>query len=229
LVTPLACTTPPVGSIGNINCTIVTLTPSEVASFKLVVHVSPVDVNSISNTAYVSSSTNDPDPGNNSATVSAEVSVKKYKEKVLTDLKILRGTVIAKQDGKALDDGIKRLSNSLEADLWLSANTLVAKRGEQVFQREKDAIAKLSSLIKKNKGGIIGTLQEFINRLVAADHALADIAIHQAMSTIGSSKEIVIAQNELAQGNQRANNGQYALAITHYQNAWRHARQPTKK
>lgn len=227
--TPLACSTPPVGGTGNINCTMATLTPSEFASFELVVRVSPADVSSLSNTAYVSSNTNDPDPGNNSATLTAEVSVKKYKEKVLTELTILRGTVTDKQDGKALDDAIKRLSNSLDADLWLSENTLVAKKGEQVFQWEKDAIVKLSSLLKKNKGGITGTLQEFINRLVAADRALADIAIHQALSAIGNSKEIGIAQKEFAQGNQSVNNGQYDMAIIHFRNAWQHAQQPMKK
>lgn len=226
---PFACTTPPIGGTGNIHCTIATLTPGESASFGLVVRVNPVDVNSISNTVSVSSSITDPDSGNNSATVTAEVSIKKYKEKVLTDLTILRGTITDKQDGKTLDDAIKRLSNSLDAGLWLSENTLVTKNGKNVFQWEKDTVVKLSSLIKRNNSEIAGSLQGFINRLVAADRALADIAIHQAISANGNPKEIAIAQNEFTRGNQSANNNQYAMAITHFRNAWQHAHQAMKK
>jgi uncharacterized repeat protein (TIGR01451 family) len=224
-----ACTTPPGGGTGNINCTIATLTPGESASFGLVVRVSPVDVTSISNTASVSSSITDPNPGNNSATATATVSVKKYKEKVLTDLTTLRDTVSDKKDGKTLDDAIKRLSGSLDAGLWMSENTLVTKNGKNVFLREKDAIVKLSNLIKKNNGSIAGTLQGFINRLVAADHALAAIAIHQAMSATGNPNQILIAQNELARGDQSANNTQYVTAIGHFRNAWQHAQQAMKK
>jgi hypothetical protein len=134
----------------------------------------------------VSSSITDLDFGNNSATVTAEVSVKKYKEKVLTDLTMLRGIVSDKKDRKTLDDAIKHLSTSLDESLWLSENTLVTKNGKNVFQSEKDAIVKLSHLIKRNNSGIAGTVQGFINRLVAADRALADIAIYQVMSAHGN-------------------------------------------
>ena len=223
------CTTPSGGGTGSVNCTIATLTSGESASFGLVVRVSPVDVNSISNTASVSASTTDPNSGNNSATVTAEVSVKKYKQSILTDLTTLRNTVTDKKDGKKLDDAIQRLSNSLDSGLWVSENTLDAKNGKKVFLGEKDTVVKLSSLIKKNNSGIAGTIQGFINRLVAADRALADIAIHQAISAGAPGNKIAIAQNEFARGNNSANNNQYTVAILHFRNAWQHAQQAMKK
>jgi uncharacterized repeat protein (TIGR01451 family) len=226
---PFTCTTPPSGGSGNINCTIALLTTGESASFGLVVRVNPVNVNSISNTASVSSSITDLDFGNNSATVTAEVSVKKYKEKVLTDLTMLRGIVSDKKDRKTLDDAIKHLSTSLDESLWLSENTLVTKNGKNVFQSEKDAIVKLSHLIKRNNSGIAGTVQGFINRLVAADRALADIAIYQVMSAHGNIKQIANAQNEFTRGNQSADNSQYVMAVIRFQNAWQHAQQAMKK
>jgi uncharacterized repeat protein (TIGR01451 family) len=223
------CTAPPSGGTGGINCTITTLALGESASFRLVVRVSPVDVSLISNTATVLSSTTDPNPGNNSATVTAVVSIKKYKRSILTELTALRGTVTDKQDGKKLDDAIQRLSNSLDSGLWMNDNTLVAKNGKTVFLREKDAVVKLSDLVKKNNGGIAGTLQGFISRLVAADRALADIAIHQAISAGGPDNKIAIAQNDFARGNRSAESSQYAVAIAHFRNAWQHAQQVMKK
>jgi uncharacterized repeat protein (TIGR01451 family) len=224
------CTTPPIGGTGNIDCTIATLAMDELINFILVVRVDPIDVSSISNTASVSSSTTDPMPGNNTDTVKVTVSIKNYKQAILDDLITLRGTVTNNQDGRKLDHAIQRLSNSLDKGFWLTDNTLVVKSGKRVFSQERDAVAKLNELLKHNNSGINSVLlQEFIDRLVAADRALADIAIHQAISASGNANQIARAQNEFSRGDDSANNGQYTMAITRYQNAWQRAQQAMKK
>jgi uncharacterized repeat protein (TIGR01451 family) len=223
------CTTPASGGTGNVSCTLATLAVGASATFTLVVRISPVDTPSISNTASIAASTIDPNPGNNSAKVTAVDSVKNYKQHVLTDLITLRGAVTDKQDGKKLDDAIKHLANSLAPSLWVDGNTLVAKGGDKVFREQKDAVGKLIDLLKNNNSGISGGLQGFINRLVAADRALADIAINQAISAGDDPNQIAQAQNELAQGNSSATAGKYIVAIEHYRNAWKHAQQAMKK
>ena len=223
------CTTPSSGDTGVVSCTIPTLPLGASASFTLVVRVSPVDVNSITNTASIASATVDPNPSNNSASVTAVVSVKLFKQSVLTDLITLRTTVTDKQDGKKLDDAIKHLTNSLNPSLWINDNTLVAKRGKKVFTEEKNVVVKLSILIKQNNSGISGSLKQLVRRLVAADRALADIALHQAINAGGDTNQIAIATKELTRGNSNANAGQYNVAIEHYRNAWQHAQQAMKK
>jgi uncharacterized repeat protein (TIGR01451 family) len=220
------CTTP---SGGSINCGLTTLSPGGSAGFALVVVVDPVDVNSITHRVSATSSITDPDPGNNSAEVTAVVSVKKYKQQVLTELTALRGSISDKQVGKKLDDAIQRLSASLSTGLWRSENSLNGKTGRNVFLREKDAIVKLSGLMGKNSLGLDGALQEMIERLVAADRALADIAIHQAGAAGGTSSQIVNAQKELERGNLSASSGQYPAAINHYRTAWQQAQLAMKK
>jgi uncharacterized repeat protein (TIGR01451 family) len=224
-----SCTTPPKRGTGNVSCTLATLPAGAAATFTLVVRVAPVDVSSIANTASVSSGTTDPNPGNNAATVTADVSVKNHKQSVLADLTALRQTVTDKQDGNKLDDIIKHVSNSLDPSRWAGGNTLVAKGGDNVFSKEKAAVDQLSSLIKKNDSDIDGALQRFINRLVAADRALADIAIGQARSAGGDPKQIAQARDNLAQGNESVDDDQYSLAIRYYRSAWRHAQQALKK
>jgi hypothetical protein len=147
----------------------------------------------------------------------------------LTDLIAVRNTVTNKQIAQKLDEAIKHLSNSLEPSLWVDGNALEPVHGETVFNEEKAAVMFMSDLIKTNAGALAGVLQGFVNRLIAADHALADIAIHQAISTGGAANLITQAQNELAQGDSNTNSGEYTLAIEHFRNAWQLAQQAMKK
>lgn len=68
-----------------------------------------------------------------------------------------------------------------------------------------------------------------LGSLIAADHALADIAVHQAISIGGAANLIAQAQNELAQGDSSASSGHYTIAIEYFRNAWLHAQQAMKK
>ncbi len=65
-----SCTTPPVGSGGNVSCTTATLV-SGPAAFSVTVHVGAgvTAGSTLTNTASVSAATSDPAPGNNAATV----------------------------------------------------------------------------------------------------------------------------------------------------------------
>lgn len=67
------CTYPPAGAPGSITCTIPSLVSGASAMFSFVFHVAPTATGTITNTASVSSTTADPNPGNGSATTSPAV------------------------------------------------------------------------------------------------------------------------------------------------------------
>src|SRR5262249_49020298 len=69
------CTTPPVGGTGTITCTDATLAAGASATFQVVVNVgASVALGTlISNTAVVSTTTTDPNPGNNTSTVTTPI------------------------------------------------------------------------------------------------------------------------------------------------------------
>ena len=68
------CTTPAVGATGGtFNCTYPTLTNGQSSNYNIIVAVPSGSTGSISNTATVTSATNDPAPANNSATASTAV------------------------------------------------------------------------------------------------------------------------------------------------------------
>jgi uncharacterized repeat protein (TIGR01451 family) len=71
-----SCTTPSVGGTGDVNCTNPSVAPGISGTFMLLVNVTPGTPSNtvISNTANVSSSTPDPNPGNNSSTANTTVS-----------------------------------------------------------------------------------------------------------------------------------------------------------
>ncbi len=223
------CTTPPVGGTGNVSCAIATLTAGASASFTLVVRISPVDTNTITNTASASSSTIDPNSANNTATVKADDSIRKYKQNILSDLTALRSTVTNKQVGQKLDQAIQDLTNSLAPSLWVGGNTLEPRHGAMVFSAEKDAVVFMTDLIKTNNGGLASALQGLVNHVITADHGLAGIALHQAIIANGAANLIAQAQNELTQGDSDAGTGKFSVAIEDYQNAWQHAQQAMNK
>jgi uncharacterized repeat protein (TIGR01451 family) len=72
-----SCTTPTVGAAGTITCTIATLAPGGSATFALVLRLAPSTPagSSVSDTATVSTATNDTNPLNNTATSTATVTV----------------------------------------------------------------------------------------------------------------------------------------------------------
>jgi uncharacterized repeat protein (TIGR01451 family) len=68
-----SCVTPAVGGTGTITCSLASFATGASATFSITVHISPGATGTVSNTANVSATTTDPNPGNNSSTVSTTV------------------------------------------------------------------------------------------------------------------------------------------------------------
>ena len=121
-----------------------------------------------------------------------------------------------KQDADKLRDVIKKLNDALVPSLWVDGNHVTSPHGEKVFSSEKDAVGKLTDLIKK--GSIPDpTLQAMIDKLVHADRILAETAIAASSSV----HDIVEAQKELARAADDLAAGRSGEAIEHYRNAWK--------
>jgi uncharacterized repeat protein (TIGR01451 family) len=219
------CITPPVGTTGNFTCSITTLTAGSSASFTMVVSISPVDTDAITNMASATSTTIDPDPSNNKASVTARDSIKEWKNRVLTELVVLRDNITDRQVGRKINQAIKNLSDSLDPSLWATDNTLDPRHGNKVFTREKNASLFITNLIRANNSGLSSVLAEQVEGLIAADHALADIALHQAIAAGGPPNLIGQAMNELARGDNDAQGGRSPVAIERYRNSWQHSQQ----
>jgi hypothetical protein len=146
------------------------------------------------------------------------------KSNVLAELIALRSTVTAKDDGDKLDQAIQKLTESLDASLWLDQTHLERKHGEKVFQGEKDAAIKLCDLIKSPRSTIPdAVLQGFLERIVKSDRLLAQVAINEAIVAQVAAKKIAEAQKELAKGDEEATDGKCGDGIERYRQAWKHA------
>lgn len=133
---------------------------------------------------------------------------------VLSQLTALRATVTSPDDAHKLDEAIGRLSDALTASLWINETHLQPKLGDQVFDRDKDAVQKLQELANKNSA-LAHVLQDSIKMKVLSTRILAEVAIHES-----SGNDLTQALKELAKGD--ASNNAHD-AIDHYKNAWKHA------
>jgi len=144
------------------------------------------------------------------------------KNSVLGDLTALRATVTNRQDGAKLDDAIARLTDSLDASLWIDQTHLDSQLGDQVFDAEKKCAGKLQELIKgRRKTTADAVLQAFINRIARADRLLALIAISDAQQQNGDPRRIALANDQVAKGDGQAARGLSKEAIDFYRSAWR--------
>lgn len=227
--TAFTCTLPSVGGIGAVGCTIATFPVGASATFTIAVQISPTNTSAITNTASIAASDNDPNLGNNTSTVTTTVSLRQYKQRVLSDLTPLFVATTDKQDKYNLHEAIEDIGDALKSKRWIDDNTLTSNAGVEVFTRERDATSTLVSLIKHNNSGLATVLPGFIRRLVAVDRGLADIALNQAISASGRPNRIVQAQQQMAQGDTSAGAAKYTSAIGHYKNAWQHAQAAMKK
>jgi hypothetical protein len=138
------------------------------------------------------------------------------------DLTNLRNSTSDKEDKKKLSDAIEQLTKALDPSLWVDGSHLDQRKGEKVFQAEKDAVNKLRELLDDKKSTVShSALLDLIQRLVNADQKLAAIAISDAST--GDPKDIEKAMEELTKGGERAAQGKYDDAIEHYKNAWKSA------
>jgi FtsP/CotA-like multicopper oxidase with cupredoxin domain len=126
-------------------------------------------------------------------------------------------------DAKKLGEAIVKLEQSLDPALWIDDNHIVDKDGNRVFDREKDAVKRLTDLIKDSIPD--ATLEDMIDALVRADRALATVALADAIAASGDPNRIAEAQNELNKAAEATVDGNVAAAIEHYRNAWKKARE----
>jgi hypothetical protein len=146
-------------------------------------------------------------------------------QSVAGDLVALRRTTTTdKQDGKELDDAIRELTEALKPVLFLNPSHLQARGGGRVFDETKDAVNELRELLKNKKSTIpASVLQNLIDRVLLADHLLAQIATDDATAAHGKPAEVALANQELGKGDAEAARGNFPDAIEHYGAAWRHA------
>jgi hypothetical protein len=146
---------------------------------------------------------------------------------ILTDLRSLlqSGKVTYSGDRTKLQDAINHMTKSLEVDRWLDAShPKPGSKGESVFNEEKAAVIKLKELRDGNKSGIApAVFQGFIDRIVANDRLLAEIAISDAIVRHGNAGKIKTAKDELTKGDVEAGKDHPDKAIDHYKNAWKNA------
>src|SRR6185295_11238689 len=124
--------------------------------------------------------------------------------------------------GKKLDEAIRALDRSVAPARWRDDERPQASAGLGVFEDEKTAVAKLGELQRDGHGALDSALlQGLIDRIVAADRALAVVAIADAEG--GDSRTLAQALEELRKGDRDAAKGAAQSAIDHYRNAWAQA------
>jgi hypothetical protein len=144
------------------------------------------------------------------------------KKGVLREMTALRATVTDKHDGDELDEAIEELADSLAPKLWLDETHLRPKYGERVFHEEKESVQELLELIKDKKSRVPhAILQSYIDRMVAVDRLLAEVAIGEAVKAGRNSKKLAEARKELEKGDMELAEGEPQEAIEHYGHAWK--------
>jgi hypothetical protein len=153
---------------------------------------------------------------------------------VVDNLQRLLPTGDKKTDHR-IEEAIEHIQKSLNIDpkdggqwkkheLWLDDTHLDSKHGKKVFDEEKKAVHELMKIDTPD-------VSAEINALVAADEALAQTAIDDAIDGGGDQKDIEKAYKELEKAQEELDHTKkdgtpdphYDKAIDHYKKAWEHA------
>lgn len=137
-----------------------------------------------------------------------------YKQAALAELQSLGP--IDKDTDKRIADAIAHLTRSLDPAAWIDADHLDAKKGDHVFDEERETVKKLDS-IKNPSAGLAAAIAGWIDDLVTADRLLAATAIAEG----GAAKDVAKAGTELAKGDAERAAGKPDQAIDRYRNAWK--------
>ena len=171
-----------------------------------------------------------PGDSNDTASTSDPVSITVLsllgeKQSVIPSLQSL--TVVDHDDRQDLKQAIESVQDSVDQTLWQADGIhLVVKKGNKVFEDEKHAVQRLTSMMdnKKESSSFVTTLQNAINKLVGVDQGLAQMAIVDASSLSpsgDSAKDISQAQKIMTDALTDASKGHFADAIQDYSQAWR--------
>ncbi len=135
-----------------------------------------------------------------------------------------------RRDGfETLRDAIHRLNDSLRSANWVDGNHLQTIRGSRVFADDAEAVQDLQSALKSRRPPFpVTTLPGLISQLVAADRLLAVVAISDATTAGGDTRQLAQARSELAKGDALATSRPDA-AVDHYGNAWQDAQNARRR
>jgi hypothetical protein len=149
------------------------------------------------------------------------------KSTVLAELIALRASAMLDQSfASKFDYVVEHLKNSLNPEYWIDEVHLQPQGGNTALNEEKLAAKELGVILdSKNCPVDRVVLQDFINRILKADRLLATISIQEAATAGLNAKKIAEDLAQVAKGDEEAAAGNYANAIEHYRNAWRHALQ----
>jgi hypothetical protein len=153
-------------------------------------------------------------------------SPRSIKQAVLRQMTALRATVTDKQEATKLDEAITHLTKALDPALWIDGAHLQPIGGDTVFNQEKDAVNQLRLLVQDAATVDGPTIQDFIQRLVLADRAIAVIAIADAVARNTDANDLAQANTELRKGDEETTAGRPLTAIEHYRNAWKKCLKP---
>ena len=176
------------------------------------------------------------DTHSNTGTASFTVTISTFlqeKQGVIPSLQAI--TPAGHDDQQDFKQAIEAVQDSVNASLWQSDGIhLVVKKGDKVFDYEKQAVDHLTDIIKENKesSSTVTTLQNDISTLTDVDQKLATTAISDANAAATGltgdhakdvQSDISQAQKEMTQASDEISKGQFAAGIEHYGNAWKHA------
>lgn len=185
-----------------------------------------------------------------SATQSVTVNQSTMLAKTLT-VPLLQGLLpVNNKADKKINDAVKHIQKSVNADLWVDEYHLSVKKGEKVFEEEKEAVNQLLTLLRSddhegdddkkdgkkdddekdhdnNKNAIDSITQSslftVILALVNADKSLATLAFADAQVIYTSSKyakKFEAASKKLTEAQKMFDAKKYAQAIDKYKGAW---------
>ena len=114
---------------------------------------------------------------------------------------------------KRIAEAVRDIKDSLDPKLWIDDSHLTAKKGEEVFQEEHEAVEHLRNI----KGAVAGAVPGLVAQLVEIDRTLAQIAIEGATD----HKAVVKANKEMEKAAEELRKGKPNNAIEHYKQAWK--------
>ena len=152
------------------------------------------------------------------ATVTAQVGAtpRMLKQDAVATLQALLPTGDADADRK-INRAIREIGESLASQLWVDDSHLT-DLGRRVFHEEMEAARALTRIVNP-PAGVAGV----IDSLVAADRALARIAVDEATAAGGDPAILAEAEKQMQKGDEEAANGHMPEAIKHYGRAWKKA------
>jgi hypothetical protein len=142
------------------------------------------------------------------------------KQAVLADLEALVPSGNRETD-KRIAEAVRDIKASLDPKRWIDDSHLTAKKGEHIFQEEKEAVEHLRDI----KGPAAGAVAGLVAQLVDIDRTLAQIAIEGATDP----KTIAKANKEMEEAAEEFAEGKPSDAIEHYEQAWKAATKTHKR